>query len=239
MKRFQTHFFLIFILCSILVLLPSVNITKAAVANSYGWTTLQGNERRTGYTASPSPDSNQTYWKFQTGGSIVSSPVAAEGMVFIASTGGHLYAINATTGTKIWDFSIVTDINSPAIAHGKVFITSTSGTVYAINIYTGAVVWSQPLGETAGFGAPLIVGSRVFVNGNQTVFVFNEAAGVSLYSETIPHTNGIAPLTYDNSSYADGLIVAVALRGTEIGLDGFEAKDGYGRFWVTLAPSGI
>jgi outer membrane protein assembly factor BamB len=29
------------------------------------------------------------------------------------------------------------------------------------------------------------------------------------------------------------------LRGTEIGLDGFEVKDGTGRFWVTLAPSGI
>jgi len=234
MNGFPPRSLILVIVCSILVSLPSINITKAAVNNSYAWTTLQGDERRTGYTESPSPDSNQTYWKFQTDGSITSSPVAAAGMVFVASTDGYVYAINATTGTKIWAFWIGTDINSPTVANGKVFITSTSGTVYAIDMHTGSQVWSQPLGEEAGFGAPLIVGSRLFVNGNQTVFVFNEAVGVSLYNKPVPHAKGIAPLTYDN-----GLIVAVALRGTEIGLDGFEAKTGDGRFWVTLATSNI
>lgn len=234
MNGVPTRFLLLVIVCSLLVSLSSINIAQAAVTNSYAWTTLQGDERRTGYTESPAPDNNQTYWKFQTGGPITSSPVASAGMVFVASTDGYLHAVNATNGAKIWDFWIGTDVNSPTVANGKVFITSASGTVYAINMYTGLEVWSQLLGEEAGFGAPLIVGSRVFVNGNQTVFVFNEAVGVSLYNRPIPHAKGIAPLTYDN-----GLIVAVALRGTEIGVDGFEAPDGMGRFWVTLAASGI
>ena len=239
MSRVLSLFLVLLIVGSILVFLPSIKITQAAVTNSYAWTTLQGDERRTGYTESPAPDSNQTYWKFQTGGPITSSPVASAGMVFVASTDGYLYAVNATTGTKIWDFWIGTDVNSPTVAHGKVFITSASGTVYAINMYTGVEVWSKSLGEVAGFGAPLIVGSRVFVNGNQTVFAFNEAVGVNLYSEPIPHANGIAPLAYNDSAYNKGLIVAVALRGMQIGVDGFEAPDGMGRFWLTLAPSDI
>ena len=234
MNGSPTRFLILVIVCSLLFSLSKVNIAQAAVTNSYAWTTLQGDERRIGYTESPAPESNQTYWKFQTGGPITSSPVASAGMVFVASTDGYLYAVNATNGAKIWDFWIGTDVNSPTVAHGKVFITSASGTVHAINMYTGVEVWSKSLGEEAGFGAPLIVDSRVFVNGNQTVFSFNEAVGVSLYNQPIPHTNGIAPLTYDN-----GLIVAVALRGTEIGLDGFEALDGMGRFWVTLAPTDI
>ncbi len=239
MDGFLTRFLMLVVVCSLIVSLSSVNVTQAAVTNSHEWTTLQSDERRTGYTESPAPNSNQTYWKFPTGGPIISSPVAAAGMVFVASTDGYLYAINVTTGTKIWDFWIETDVNSPTVANGKVFITSTSGTLYAIDMHAGSELWSKSLGEAAGFGAPLIVGSRLFVNGNQTVFVFNEAAGVLLYSEPIPHANGIAPLTYDNSSYTDGLIVAVALRGTEIGLNGFEARDGTERFWVTLAPSGV
>jgi outer membrane protein assembly factor BamB len=234
MKGFPARFLILVIVCSLLVSVSSISIAQAAVTNSYAWTTLQGDEGRTGYTESPAPDSNQTYWRFQTGGPITSSPVASAGMVFVASTDGYLYAVNVTNGAKIWDCWIGTDVNSPTVANGNIFITSKSGTVHAINMYTGVEIWNKSLGEEAGFGAPLIVGSRVFVNGNQTVFAFNEAVGVSLYSHQIPHANGIAPLIYDN-----GLIVAVALRGTEIGLDGFEALDGMGRFWVTLTPTVI
>jgi outer membrane protein assembly factor BamB len=217
-----------------LVSLPSISIAQAAVTNSYAWTTLQGDERRTGYTESPAPCSNQTYWKFQTGGPIMSSPVESAGMVFVASTDGYLYAVNATNGAKIWDFWIGTDANSPTAANSKVFITSASGTVYAINMYTGVEAWNQSFGEAAGFGAPLIVGSRLFVNGNQTIFVFNEAVGVRLYNVTLFHANGIAPLTYDN-----GLIVAVTLGETEIEVGGFEANNGEIIFLLAMAASEI
>jgi outer membrane protein assembly factor BamB len=239
MNGFPTRFLILVIVCSLFVSLSSISIAQAAVTNSYAWNTLQGNERRTGYTESPAPDSNQTYWKFQTGGPIMSSPVASAGMVFVASTDGYLYAVNATTGAKIWDFLIGTGANSPSVAHGKVFITSKSGNVYAINMYTGSEVWSKSLGEEAGFGAPLIVGSRVFVNGNQTVFALNEAIGVNLYSEPIHHANGIAPLAYNDSAYGNGLIYAVVLGGMQIGVNGFEALDAMGRFWLSLAPTGI
>jgi outer membrane protein assembly factor BamB len=234
MKRSTTSFLILVTVCSLLVSLSSVSIAQAAVTNSYDWVTLQGDEGRTGYTESPAPSSNQTYWTFHTGGPILSSPVVSAGMVFVASTDGYLYAVNVTSGEKIWDFLIGADGNSPTVAHGKVFITSASGTVYAINMYTGVEEWSKPLGEEAGFGAPLIVGSRVFVNGNHTVFALNEAVGVNLYSEELPHVTGIAPLTYDS-----GLIVSVALRGTEFGLDGFEVLNGRGRFWVTVAPTEV
>jgi outer membrane protein assembly factor BamB len=234
MRGHLTGSLMLVIICSLLASLSSISIAQAEVTNSYEWSTLQGDEGRTGYTESPAPFSNQTYWTFHTGGAILSSPVASAGMVFVASTDGYLYAVNATNGEKIWDFWIGTDTNSPSVAHDKVFITSASGKVYAINMYTGVEEWSQSLGEEAGFGAPLIVGSRVFVNGNHTVFAFNEAVGVNLYSEALPHVNSIAPL-----AYGDGLIVSVALRGTEIGLDGFEVLEGMGRFWVTLAPTDV
>jgi outer membrane protein assembly factor BamB len=238
MKGFPKRFLILVVVCSLLVSISSINIVQASGNSSYEWSTLQYDGGRTGYTESPAPNSNQTFWKFQTGGPIKSSPVVASGMVFVSSTDGYLYAVNVTTGAKIWDFWIGKNANSPTVAHGKVFITSASGTAYAINMYSGLEVWSKSLGESAGFGAPLIIGTRVFVNGNHTVFALNEAVGVSLFDMEMPHANGIAPLGYDNT-YGNGLIVSVVLRGTDIGLDAFEVREGTGRFWVTVAPSSV
>ena len=111
----------------------------------------------------------------------MSSPVVAAGMVFVGSADGYLYAVNATTGTRMWASWVGTDINSPTLAHDKVFITSTFGTLFAFDMYSGEGVWNQSIGEEAGFGAPLVVGSRVFVSGNSTVFAYNEAVGARLY----------------------------------------------------------
>ena len=97
----------------------SVNLAESAVTNSYVWTTLQADAQRTGFTESPAPNSNQTFWKFQTGGPITSSPAVAAGMVFVGSADGYLYAVNATTGTKMWASWVGTDINSPTLANDK------------------------------------------------------------------------------------------------------------------------
>ncbi len=234
-NKVSSKFLLLLILGSILfACLPNI-IAKAVVNNSFVWTTLQGDAQRTGYTESPSPDNNQTFWVFQTGGAIRSSPVVVAGMVFVGSTDGYLYAVNATTGSKLWEFWVGTDVNSPTVAHGKVFITSKSGNVFAVDMQTGLEVWSESLGEEAGFGAPLVVGTRVLVNGNQTVFAFNEAVGVTLYEEVFVHAQGIAPLAYSNIGE---LIIGVTSRGEATGVKGFEVKDAYGRFWVTLFDSG-
>ena len=231
-KSTLTSLFLILSLT--FVSFSSVNVAEAAVTNSYAWPTLQANEQRTGFTESPSPNNNQTFWKFQTGGPITSSPAVAAGMVFVGSADGYLYAVNATTGTKMWSSWVGTNVNSPTLAHDKVFIAS-FGTVFAFDMVTGERVWNQSLGEEASFGAPLIVGSRVFVSGNRTVFAFNDAVGVRLYDESVPHVNAITRLIY-----TDGLVVTVASRnGTEIGLHGFEVKNADGRFWIYLDPTWV
>jgi outer membrane protein assembly factor BamB len=159
---------ILIILCSTLLILT--NVFEVSATTTYSWSTFQGNALRNGYTESPAPNSNQTFWKFQTGGPIISSPVVANSIVFISSTDGFLYAVNSTTGTNIWRTEIGENINSPTVGLGKVFITSKSGNVYAFDIHTGSQLWSRSLKEEIGSGSPLLVGSRVFVNTNQSIF---------------------------------------------------------------------
>src|SRR5947207_4611965 len=41
-------------------------------------------------------------WKFPVKGHLPAEPVVVNGVVYEGSVGGYAYAINATTGTKIW-----------------------------------------------------------------------------------------------------------------------------------------
>src|SRR3984885_9936082 len=43
-------------------------------------------------------------WSFPTGGSVFSSPAAADGLVYVGSGDGNMYALDARTGAKVWGF---------------------------------------------------------------------------------------------------------------------------------------
>jgi parallel beta-helix repeat protein len=216
------------------VTVSDLNITTPIVTEDYSWPTFKHDAQRSGFTDSPAPESDQIFWRFKTEGPITSSPAVADGIVYVGSADGYLYAVNAETGKKLWSFWIGSGVNSPTLAFGKVFVTSEPGEVIALDMHSGLQVWKQSLGEEAGFGAPLVVGSKVFVNGYQTVTAFNEAVGAQLYSEPF-YSQGIAPLAYN-----DELIIALSSRrGSEVGCTGFEAKGGHGRFWATIASSNV
>jgi len=55
-----------------------------------------------GYVYSIDELSSHKQWRFSTGASITSKPVAAAGMVFVASGKSRLHAIDAVTGKAIW-----------------------------------------------------------------------------------------------------------------------------------------
>ncbi len=215
------------------VILTGAGLAQAATSTTFPWTTMQGDLERSGFTKSSAPISNQTAWQFQAGGPIQSSPVVDAGLVFVNSKDGYLYAVNATSGTKAWAAWVGKVASSPTLADGKVFIAS-AGTVYAFSMATGAQVWNQTASEDTSLGAPLVFGSRLFVGGKDAIYAFNEAFGIKLFYEDVYHVSGIVRLVYLN-----GLVVAFALMNQSgYGLNGFEAVNTIGRFWMYLEPSG-
>ena len=203
-------------------------------SESYDWIMFKGNAERNGFTDSPAPESNHVFWKFQTGGAIVSSPAVADGIVFISSTDGYLYAVEAESGSKKWSVQLGLGLGSPAVVSSKVVVTYEPGIIVALDMYSGKQVWRQLLGEEAGFGSPLIVGSRIFVNGYQMIHVFNTEVGAKLYKVDVNSAvdGGIAPLVCETD-----LILALIGRFGEFGCNGFEVADGSGRFWITIGST--
>src|SRR5882757_2092919 len=71
--------------------------------SAFGQTTFHGNVARTGVYESAGPvQLKGVKWTFKTGGAIVASPAVADGVVYIASMDGHLFAIDQETGKEKW-----------------------------------------------------------------------------------------------------------------------------------------
>lgn len=61
------------------------------------------------------------------------SPAVANGAVYVGSTDGNTYALNAATGAKLWNYTTGGAVaSSPALANGVVYVGSRDHKVYAI-----------------------------------------------------------------------------------------------------------
>ncbi len=109
--------------------------------------TFHGNNARTGVYDSPGPqNSAAVQWAFKTGGPIVGSPAVADGVVYIGSMDGYLYAIDQETGKEKWKFkSRMAIASSPAVADGLLYFVSSVGALGALDIATGKSKWVLPV----------------------------------------------------------------------------------------------
>jgi len=121
------------------VLVAAAALAAPASAQS----TFHGNVARTGVYASPGPSRfGGVRWAFKSGGPIVASPAVSDGVVYIASLSGYLYAIDQDTGKEKWNFKSRMPIaSSPAVAGGTVYFVSSTGALAALDAATGKPKW--------------------------------------------------------------------------------------------------
>ena len=125
------------------ILLP---LLLATLPCSVAQTTFHGNVARTGVYDSPGPEQfHGVKWMFKTGGPVVSSPAIADGVVYIASLDGYLYAVDQSTGAEKWKFKSRMPIaSSPTVSGGILYFVSSVGALAALDIGTGKPKWVLP-----------------------------------------------------------------------------------------------
>ena len=117
------------------------------------------------------------------------------GAVYIGSYDGNVYALNATTGTKLWNYSIDSSIesspgsiySSPAVVDGVVYIGSYDGDVYALNATSGAKLWNYPTGKGIE-SSPAVLDGVVYVASDFVVYALNSSTGSEIWNH---HTGSI------------------------------------------------
>jgi outer membrane protein assembly factor BamB len=99
-------------------------------------------------------------WKYRTSGEIIASPTVDRGTVFVGSTDGFLYAIDAQSGSLRWKYKASARIvSSAAVWNGTVYVGSYDRNFYAIDAATGALKWKFKTPAERRFAAEHIHGT--------------------------------------------------------------------------------
>lgn len=142
----------------------------------------------------------------------LSSPAVAGGVVFVGSSDGHVYALDAALGTLRWKQRTGDVVHaSPAVADGRVVVGSWDGGLYAFDAGTGAPLWRVQTGvdpamhNQQGFqGSAAIVDGVAYVGCRDAhVYAFELASG----RERWRHSTG-ASWVVGSPAVADGVVYA-------------------------------
>jgi len=106
-----------------IILTIVVFILLTGVAQASDWPMFHHDARHTGYTTEKVPDELELLWSYETGTLGKSSPIVANGKVFVGCY--DFYCLDENIGGLIWSYEIVDSAHySQAVANGKVFFGS-------------------------------------------------------------------------------------------------------------------
>ena len=81
-------------------------------------------------------------WRFKARRAITSSPVFAQGLVYVGSMDATLYAIDAKTGWVTWRFRLgKASISTPCFMENRIFTGAADGIIYCVEANTAKEVW--------------------------------------------------------------------------------------------------
>ncbi len=183
------------------------------------WSMFLHNPAHTGYTTSAPAMKPVKLWSYAEGdfdgSSIGSSAAVVNGIVYVGSNynpdgepGGCIYAFDAYTGAKIWNYSTYVPVySSPAVSGNMLFIGADVN-VYALNAFTGTKVWSFITGGRVD-SSPAVVNGVVYVGSDDgNVYALNALTGAKIWSYTTWATVDSSPavvngVVYVGSGYND------------------------------------
>ncbi|CAA7627657.1 WD40-like repeat [Candidatus Terasakiella magnetica] len=152
---------------------------------------------------------------------LLAQPIVAEGRIFTVDAASSVAALDARTGSKLWDTELapeeVADVyTSGGLAYedGMLFVATGFAQVVAVNAKTGKIAWRQTLSGPMR-GAPTVRGGRVFV-----VTVDNQTHALAAEDGAVLWTHSgiseMAGLLAGNSPAVNGNVVYVPYSSGEL-----------------------
>jgi outer membrane protein assembly factor BamB len=143
-----------------------------------------------------SAETGEEIWRSTVSSEILSSPKEADGVVIVRTIDGKIFALDATTGERLWIYDrtvpalTLRGTSTPVIANGLVIAGFDGGRVTSLELKTGKLIWEAKVAVSSGRSElermvdidaqPLIVGDAIYV----TTFQANVTA-LSLQSGQI------------------------------------------------------
>ena len=218
------------------------------------WPMFLNDPENSGY--GDGPTNLNLKWTATTGNGISSSPTLVNGVAYVGSYDGNIYAFNANTGTELWTYQTgqIGFSSTVAVVNNKLYTGADNGNIYCLNANTGAKLWEASAGGVptigpdmtgvpSATGSPTVVGGMVYVAaGDTNLYCFNANTGAKVWNYTVG--GGISSQTpavvdgavYIGASIFDGtgpnIIKLDATTGELIFNVDIPGYDFYGRFGI-------
>ena len=121
---------------------PADAFGRQGSAKTDDWPTFRADPARSGRVDTSIPALLKQSWQTKLGGRL-SSPVSAEGCVFVAAIDAHtVHALDAASGKALWSFTAGGRVDSPpTIWNERVLFGCADGSVYCLRANDGALAW--------------------------------------------------------------------------------------------------
>jgi outer membrane protein assembly factor BamB len=152
----------------------------------------KGGPQRTGVYDVKGPKVGELLWRFPTKAFMEASPTVVDGVAYVGSHDGFLYAVDTQTGQEKWRFETGRQMMStPAVGDGTVYVGSGcvgSGKycaespglhsyLYALDLQTGREKWRFETGGAVASSPLLADGVVYFGSGDQNVYALDSGTG--------------------------------------------------------------
>jgi eukaryotic-like serine/threonine-protein kinase len=173
-------------------------------------------------------------WSFDTGNDVQDTPAVADGLVFVGSDTGRLYALDLQHGRVRWIYRAISSLRiSPAVADGVVIVpVSDEGLFVALRSLDGAVLWTKHFVGGSTAMTPTIAGAAVYVADAEG----GHLAALSLQDGSTIWQIDVAEGIADPVPIADGVLYPRTLQGT---LMAVRASDGITLWSTPIGSEGL
>jgi outer membrane protein assembly factor BamB len=142
-------------------------------------------------------------WSYPTTGEIEDTAAVANGVVYVGSDDGAVYAISAqapSAGDTVWKYTTSGLIfGSPAVSNNTVFVGSYNGILYALDAHAGTVNWSVSGG--AGVRPAAVANGVVYFTSETNTFY-----AVAATTGAILGTANTGTTIFGSPSISDGVV---------------------------------
>ena len=190
--RNKCVFFLL--LLFILVVISSCGKNGVATTASSPFSNIP---RGTGTTPEPGTDGKPLPYPYGHSESMV----ASNGVDFVGSDNGRLYALNGADGSILWQYDAGQPVTVAAVVSGTVYAyanKSSSAVAYALNASSGQVIWQYRVGD---YVSQAIVDSGI-------VYISSAATGNNAVLYALQAANGALLWRYNAHTANPGLLAA-------------------------------
>ncbi len=174
----------------------------------------------------------EPFWKIDLNAAVVAKPVIADGMIYVGTIDGTLYAISVAGRNVAWSITGGEDAGSiwgsPVITSEAIYFGDEKGNLYAVSPDDGSALWSTPYSA----GASLIAGGVETEEGILYITDEGRIFTINLEKEPKPVTN-LEMVMYATPLYINGRVVIAPASKDEL----FKALDLNGKEIWKFIPS--